>query len=791
MKIRVFEAFAGYGSQMMALKRLSEEFEGFEVECVGISEIDKYAIQAYNAVHGETRNFGDISKIDWGEVPDFDLFTYSFPCQDISKAGNQKGFAKGSGTRSGLLWECKKAIEAKRPKYLLLENVKALVSKKFRADFEKWLEYLEGMGYRNFWQVLNAKDYTVPQNRERVFVVSILDEYVSYAFPEKMPLERRLKDVLEPVVDEKYYLSPKALEKLTLNLKESSIGIKYVGDTNKGGERGVILSDEGICSALSATYYKQPKQIAVVVVEPLNDQDGLCWTIKSQYYKNSMANFVRQGSMGATGVLEARIFEVGKINSSQDGVVVHPDVVAKCLTSGHNNTPKIHELQVMTPKRTEYGKSVRKDYESGNIKESRHNMTRLEPRQDGISNTITTVQKYNLVLEPNIIQVGNLVEDKGGFKNPQTGRVYSIEGISPCLDTMGGGNREPKILEARFANKRVQSLVESGMIKGDRIQFLDTYNQSVPEEVSGTITTRVSASNSNFIAESIPIDDYNSRIPEDKDVIGAVRQTFGSSAPRNGWELLEPYMKQYPRGFNNTEINEKSYEKRRIFEKDYQRNTSEILQILRKEIGKEENKWKIRRFVCFLKTQILRQELYEKSICENRLESTGIQSGTSYGKKDCLYDTESTTNMRDMWDNQQYRHPSQGWELSEQLLREFNDCMSFLSHETAQKIKSSMYYLWKTYKGSWVLQQALSSLEEIWQSLYGEWYDYRIRKLTPRECFRLQGVSDTDIDKIQEAGISNSQQYKLAGNSIVVDCLYYIFRNLFIEEYNPSKTTLF
>lgn len=127
----------------MALRRL-----GIDFEVVGISEIDKYAIKAYMAVHGDTPNYGDISKIDWSSVPDFDFLTYSFPCTDISTAGQQKGLAEGSGTRSSLLWECRKAIEAKRPKYLLMENVKNLVSKKFTPYLKEWLRFLEGAKWR-------------------------------------------------------------------------------------------------------------------------------------------------------------------------------------------------------------------------------------------------------------------------------------------------------------------------------------------------------------------------------------------------------------------------------------------------------------------------------------------------------------------------------------------------------------------------------------------------------------------------------------------------------------------
>lgn len=212
MKIRVFEAFAGYGSQAMALNRLQKDFPNFEYEVVGISEIDRYALQAYNAVHGHCPNYGDISKIDWNKVPDFDLLTYSFPCTDISNAGQQKGLEEGSGTRSSLLWECRKAIETKKPKYLLMENVKALMSDKFKPFLIKWEQWLASQGYANFTQVLNAKNYGVHQNRERVFMVSIRTENVIYYFPKPFELKTRLKDVLEHHVDEKYYLSERMLQ---------------------------------------------------------------------------------------------------------------------------------------------------------------------------------------------------------------------------------------------------------------------------------------------------------------------------------------------------------------------------------------------------------------------------------------------------------------------------------------------------------------------------------------------------------------------------------------------------
>lgn len=220
MKVRVFTAFSGYDSQCLALDRLKEHFPNFDYELVGWAEIDKYAIQAHDALYPQwaDRNYGDISKIDWSVVPDFDLFTYSSPCQDFSNAGLQRGAEEGSGTRSSLLWECRRAIVAKRPKYLLLENVAALVSSKFLPLFNKWQSELASYGYSNFAEVLNAKDFGVPQNRERVFLVSILGGS-SYYFPKPFKLEKRLKDVLEENVDEKYYLSDKLVESLSRDNK--------------------------------------------------------------------------------------------------------------------------------------------------------------------------------------------------------------------------------------------------------------------------------------------------------------------------------------------------------------------------------------------------------------------------------------------------------------------------------------------------------------------------------------------------------------------------------------------
>lgn len=249
--IKVFESFAGIGTQNMALKRLKEDY-GLEYEVIGISEVDEYAIKSYDAIHtnkGTTfeanekemreyleklnipllkngkrkslkgknlkdfynankraKNYGDISKINAKDLPKIDLFTWSYPCQSISVAGKQEGLTKGSGTTSSLAWESLRIIKDIRPKMLLMENVKNLVSKKFIKDFELIIKELENMGYKNYWKILNGKDFGMPQNRERVFMVSLLDGG-EFNFPEGFELKKRLKDILEYNVDEKYYLT--------------------------------------------------------------------------------------------------------------------------------------------------------------------------------------------------------------------------------------------------------------------------------------------------------------------------------------------------------------------------------------------------------------------------------------------------------------------------------------------------------------------------------------------------------------------------------------------------------
>ena len=262
MKLRVLSLFSGIGAFEMALRNIEIDYE-----LVNFCENDKYAIKSYCAIHGvdENLNLGDITKVSIENLPkDIDLITHGSPCQDFSVAGLQRGGDEGSKTRSSLMWNTVEIIKHCKPKYVIWENVKNVLSKKHKHNFDKYLKTLELLGYTNYWKVLSEKDYGVPQNRERVFVVSILGEHKHYEFPKPIKLEKRLKDILEIEIDDKYYLSEK-VQKRFKQTKSDNGENSIIGTTAPEfrtiGQRDLVYSKEGIMGTLVATDYKQPKQI--------------------------------------------------------------------------------------------------------------------------------------------------------------------------------------------------------------------------------------------------------------------------------------------------------------------------------------------------------------------------------------------------------------------------------------------------------------------------------------------------------------------------------------------------
>ena len=241
--MRILELFAGIGACSTALKRL-----GIDLEIVDAVEIDKYAMASFNAIHGTNFEPQDITK--WNkELKDIDLITHGSPCQDFSLAGKQAGGDIGSGTRSSLMYETIRIVGQVRPKYVLWENVKNLLSKKHKHNFDAYIETMKVLGYNSYYQVLNAKDYGIPQNRERVYTISIRkDVDKGFTFPPKEELKLRLKDMLEEQVDEKYYLSDVQIDRIkTTNYN--------VGKTR--------IQEKEYCDTLCARDWKDPKCVRI------------------------------------------------------------------------------------------------------------------------------------------------------------------------------------------------------------------------------------------------------------------------------------------------------------------------------------------------------------------------------------------------------------------------------------------------------------------------------------------------------------------------------------------------
>ena len=356
--------FAGIGLQAKALKNLGVDFEHWVV-----CEWDKYAIQSYNAVHGTNFETSDITKLKARDLNIVDterynyLLTYSFPCQDLSNAGKGAGMEKGSGTRSGLLWEVERLLDecTELPQVLLMENVPQVHGKKNIEHFEKWIAFLESKGYSNYWSDLNAKDYGIPQSRNRCYMVSVLGDY-SYEFPQPIPLELKLGDMLEKEVDEKYYLSDRAVigkdQKLvieTSDLKKQFCkelldnGSVEEGDvirhnyTNSRLNRGVDNIGQTECKEkLSPTLDTRCDCLGVVVKEPTELQKEVCnkameqglmkpYDIIDYTYSNARLDEITKGTIKTKNSQDNQIANTLTCNAENMGVCV-PNLRIRKLT---------------------------------------------------------------------------------------------------------------------------------------------------------------------------------------------------------------------------------------------------------------------------------------------------------------------------------------------------------------------------------------------------------------------------------------------------------------------------
>lgn len=395
--LKLFSLFSGIGGPEKALKRL-----GIEYELVGYSEIDKYASKSYSAVHEEPeiKNYWDITKINEKELPDFDFMTWGFPCQDISIAGKQVGIREG--TRSGLYYDGLRILKEKKPKYSLIENVKALTSKKFADSFENILQDLEDAGYSNYWQVLDAKDYGIPQHRERVFIVSIRKDIdQEFTFPEKEELRLKLKDLLEDEVDEKYYLSDRM--------------IKTFSDmTNRNGYiRGKCfkpheLDDGRVANTIKTTAGSRPEDNYVKrKYDEFINEKGYVPEIFNPYNKTEVKDVAKTitGECGSTTSSAAHLIRIPE--ATKKGYAEASDGDGVYINRPHQKRGVVQKDKIQTIKTTpDVGVVVEKKikYEEPLEREGWHNMNKIVLNPDGISTTINAQSNNSLqkIKEPSL-----------------------------------------------------------------------------------------------------------------------------------------------------------------------------------------------------------------------------------------------------------------------------------------------------------------------------------------------------------------------------------------------------
>lgn len=666
--LKLIELFAGIGSQTQALKNID-----IPHEVVAISEIDKYALKSYEAMHGKVNNMGDIRAIK--ELPCADMWTYSFPCQDISVAG--KGAGIKDGTRSGLLFEVERLLKVAAenrtlPKYLLLENVKNLVSKKFRADFDSWLFCLSELGYTNYWKVLNAKDYGIPQNRERVFCVSILGPHKPFVFPEKQELKLRLRDMIDRVVDEKYYL------------KESTIRSILASKFN--ARRDSIRQPEGIACCLKARDFHEPQCVQLGelsgekwdkmhdISRRVYDTEGLSPTVHCQGGGNTelkiAENFVLGGlqehqTPRTDGISPALTEAMGKGGATRKADLPSGQSVAKagsklCLRPG-GQTPIIAESQERFYKQA-FETMHENDCKDGDTIDAFNKKV----NKSGICPTLTTrPEGFKTAILPVVENEPIIAAMRGRNPENPSDRTVGLH-TEQRLETNGKGlcnalttvQKDNLVVEPSnyVARRYGEFIVDKGYIP----EMFVVYNKTEVKDIAPTLTGQCSSASGSSAVLKLETDDITLLAP-------------------NNW-------------------NHKAGDGHATRE----RRETDICPAMQVTAGQSQQS--------FLKIKVATKKGYEKAKEGDYINITFPNSKTKRGR-----------------------------------------------------VGDGVAHTLTCGDGNAVVTQ-----------------NVRIRKLTPRECLRLMGWRDEQIDKIQTVKVSGTQQYRQAGNGIVVQVLEEIFKALFI-----------
>lgn len=493
--LRLIELFAGIGSQTQALTNI-----GIAHKVVAISEIDKYAIQSYEAMHGIANNLGDIRKIE--ELPDADLWTYSFPCQDISVAG--KGAGIKEGTRSGLLFEVERLLRVASekgtlPKYLLLENVKNLVSKKFKADFDKWLDFLAELGYTNYWKVLNAKDYGIPQNRERVFCVSIRGEHKPFVFPKPKELTIRLRDMIDEMVDEKFYL------------KESTI--RSILRSTFNSRRDSIRPGDGLANTLLARDWRGPQCVQVGEVVG-GKWDKMHDISKRVYEPNGIAPTVHCQQGGNTELKIAEDFVLGGLQKHQtprtDGI---SPTLTEAMGKGGGQTPII--IDTAEPKERFYKQAFETLKENECEVGDTIDAFNKKVNKSGVCPTLTTrPEGFKTAILPVVGAMrGRNPEDPSdrtaGVPTEQRLEINE-KGLCNALTTVQKDNLVIEEDKQDYVSRRYNEFIEE---KGYVPEMFVAYNKTEIKDVAPTLTGQCSSPSGSSAVLKLEVEDVKVLAP--------------------------------------------------------------------------------------------------------------------------------------------------------------------------------------------------------------------------------------------------------------------------------------
>lgn len=493
--LRLIELFAGIGSQTQALTNI-----GIAHKVVAISEIDKYAIQSYEAMHGIANNLGDIRKIE--ELPDADLWTYSFPCQDISVAG--KGAGIKEGTRSGLLFEVERLLRVASekgtlPKYLLLENVKNLVSKKFKADFDKWLDFLSELGYTNYWIVLNAKDYGIPQNRERVFCVSIRGKHEPFVFPKPKKLTIRLRDMIDETVDERFYL------------KESTI--RSILRSTFNSRRDSIRPGDGLANTLLARDWRGPQCVQVGEVVG-GKWDKMHDISKRVYEPDGIAPTVHCQQGGNTELKRAEDFVLGGLQKHQtprtDGI---SPTLTEAMGKGGGQTPII--IDTAEPKERFYKQAFETLKENECEVGDTIDAFNKKVNKSGVCPTLTTrPEGFKTAILPVVGAMrGRNPEDPSdrtaGVPTEQRLEINE-KGLCNALTTVQKDNLVIEEDKQDYVSRRYNEFIEE---KGYVPEMFVAYNKTEIKDVAPTLTGQCSSPSGSSAVLKLEVEDVKVLAP--------------------------------------------------------------------------------------------------------------------------------------------------------------------------------------------------------------------------------------------------------------------------------------